>query len=602
MQKNIQAITDKIINRSKKTRLAYLEKVERQKSIKVRRMALSCSNLAHGFAACPPIDKQRLSGEETLNLGIISAYNDMLSAHQPYETYPHFIKQVAREIGATAQVAGCVPAMCDGVTQGQVGMDLSLYSRDVIALSCAIALSHNMFDAIAYLGICDKIVPGMLIAALNFGHLPAIFIPSGPMSSGLPNEEKARIREAFAQGKIGHKELLAAEAKSYHSPGTCTFYGTANSNQMLMEFMGLQLPGSSFVAPTSKLREALTKEAVTNVLSISATGDNYTPIANIIDEKAIVNALIGLNATGGSTNHAIHLIAIAKAAGIIINWQDMEDISENTPLLARIYPNGSADVNQFDASGGLGFVISELLENGLLHENVMTIRGEGLAKYAATAKLIDEKLEFIAAPKQSGDEKILVKIDKAFAKTGGLKVLKGNIGTAIIKLSALEKQHRKIHAPAKIFHCQAQLIRAFQQGKMNKDMVAVVRFNGPKANGMPELHKLTPYLGVLQAKGFKVALLTDGRMSGASGKIPAAIHLSPEALSGGNIAKIKDGDMILLDANKGVLELQISEKELAKRELAEYDLTSEHVDMGREMFSAFREQVDESDKGASIFD
>ncbi len=602
MQKNITKITDKIIKRSVKSRAQYLEKIEAQKSIKVRRGALSCSNLAHGFAASSPIDKQRLTGEETPNIGIITSYNDMLSAHQPYEKYPAFIRQVAQDLGATAQVAGGVPAMCDGVTQGQEGMDLSLFSRDLIAMSCAIALSHNMFDSALYLGICDKIVPGMLIAALNFGQMPAIFIPAGPMSSGMPNEEKARIRELYAQGKIGKKQLLEAEAKSYHSAGTCTFYGTANSNQMLMEFMGLQLPGSSFVAPNTPLRGALTKRAIEVALNTSAIGKNYIPIANIIDEKSIVNGLVGLNATGGSTNHAIHLIAIAKAAGIIITWQDMEDISEITPLLTRIYPNGYADINQFNSCGGLGFIIGELLENGLLHQNVTTILGKGLDKYAAEARLNKGELEFTAPPKKSGNEKILVKMNKAFAKTGGLKLLKGNLGEAIIKISALKDQHKKVKAPAKVFHTQDELMQAFKQGKMDKDMVAVVRFNGPKANGMPELHKLSPYLGVLQERGFKVALLTDGRMSGASGKIPAAIHLSPEALTGGNIAKIKNGDMILLDANKGVLELLVDEKELEGRKLATHDLSQAHIGMGRELFSGFRELVGGANKGATIFD
>ncbi len=603
MTKTIEQITKNIIAKSKKPREKYLEKIAKQKSIKPNRSALSCSNLAHGFAACPAIDKQRLAGEKAANLGIISAYNDMLSAHQPYENYPPFIKECAREIGATAQFAGGVPAMCDGVTQGQAGMDLSLFSRDVIALSCAIALSHNMFDCVAYLGICDKIVPGMMIGALNFGHLPSIFIPSGPMASGLPNKEKAHIRELFAQGKIGHKELLEAESKSYHSPGTCTFYGTANSNQMLMEFMGLQLPASSFVHPNSDLRKALTKEAVKTILNITSLGENYTPIADIVDEKAIVNAIVGLNATGGSTNHAIHLIAIAHAAGIIIDWQDFEDISEITPLLTRIYPNGFADINQFEQSGGLGFVIRELLSRELLHEDVMTIVGKGLSNYAKRAQL-DEggTVKFVEPNIDSYDENILRKIDNPFAPSGGLKYLRGNIGQAIIKISAVKKEHRKIKAPAKIFHSQEELMQAFKNNELNHDFVAIVRFCGAKAIGMPELHKLTPYLSILQDKGFKVALLTDGRMSGASGKVPAAIHLSPEAHCGGNIAKIKDGDMILLDSENGVLELLIDEKELASRELAAHDLSKEHYGMGRELFAGFRTLVGGADRGASIFD
>ncbi len=602
MHRKIINITNRIKQRSSKTRALYLKKIDKQKSTKVRRSALSCSNLAHGFAACPSIDKERLKGEKTANLGIITAYNDMLSAHQPYETYPEFIRQIARDLGATAEVAGAVPAMCDGVTQGQEGMDLSLFSREIIALSATIGLSHNMFDCVAYLGICDKIVPGLLIAAITFGHIPAIFIPSGPMSSGLPNKEKARIRELYAAGKISKKQLLEAESKSYHSAGTCTFYGTANSNQMLLEFMGLQLSGSSFVRPNTKLRDELTKEAVKTALSNVATGKNYIATSDIITEETIINALVGLMATGGSTNHTIHLIAIAKAAGIIINWQDMEDISEITPLLARVYPNGSADVNQFDAAGGIGFIMHALLENGLLHEDVMTIKGKGLSNFIKRTELNNDRLEFFTPIEQSKDNNILRPMDNPFATSGGIKLLKGNIGEAIIKISAVRKQHRKIKAKAKIFHSQEELVEAFNNDEMNMDMVAVVCFNGPKANGMPELHKLTPYLSLLQDRGFNVALLSDGRMSGASGKVPAAIHLSPEALSGGNIAKIRDGDMILLDAEKGVLELLVDEKELANRKLAKCRYDIHHIGMGRELFSGFRELISEANEGATIFE
>ena len=526
----------------------------------------------------------------------------MLSAHQPYQNYPDFIKQAARTVGATAQVAGGVPAMCDGVTQGQDGMDLSLFSRDIIAMATAIALSHNMFDAGVYLGICDKIVPGMLIGALSFGHLPAVFIPAGPMSSGLPNDEKAQVRQLFMEGKIGRAELLEAEANSYHSAGTCTFYGTANSNQMLMEIMGMHLPGSSFVAPNTPLRDALTKKATIQALALSSNGNHYTPVGHVICEKTIVNGLVGLLATGGSTNHTLHLIAIAKAAGIKITWDDMSELSENVPLLTRIYPNGVADVNHFHAAGGMGFLIKELLADGYLHEDVKTINGTSLEAYGVEAKLIDEQLQFVASPKTSAAPDVLTSPKKPFAKNGGLKVLSGNIGKSVIKISAVKPEHRLIEAPARVFHSQAGLMDAFRAGDLETDVIAVVRFCGPKAIGMPELHKLTPLLGILQDRGFQVALVTDGRMSGASGKVPAAIHVTPEATQGGAIAKIRDGDMLRLDAEIGMLSYLGDEKEFLARTPATEDLTAEHQGMGRELFAGFRHLVGKAEDGASVFD
>jgi len=601
VHKTIQAVTDRIAARSEISRRDYLDRLETQKSKGVNRGTLSCGNLAHGFAACAPGDKAQLAGDTALNLGIVTSYNDMLSAHQPYETYPALIKQAAREIGATAQVAGGVPAMCDGVTQGQPGMDLSLFSRDVIAMATAIALSHNMFDSAVYLGICDKIVPGLLIGALNFGHLPAVFVPAGPMPSGLPNDEKARVRQLYMEGKVGRPELLEAEAKSYHSPGTCTFYGTANSNQMLMEIMGLHLPGASFVNPGTPLREALTKEAARRALSLTAEGNDYTPVGHIVDEKAIVNGLVGLHATGGSTNHTLHLIAIAAAAGLKVTWEDMSDLSDAVPLLARVYPNGIADVNHFNAAGGMGFLIRELLSDGYLHEDVKTVWGTGLDAYTVEAKYLDEKLTFEPSPKDSGQPKVLTGVKTPFAKTGGLKLLSGNLGKSVIKISAVKPEHRLVEAPARVFHSQAGLQEAFKAGELDGDMIAVIRFSGPRAIGMPELHKLTPVLGVLQDRGHKVALLTDGRMSGASGKVPAAIHMTPEAMDGGPIAKIRDGDIIRLDAEAGTLQFIGDEREFFSRTPATEDLRSEHHGMGRELFAGFRQMVGSADNGASVF-
>jgi phosphogluconate dehydratase len=597
----IQDVTDRIAARSRDSRRDYLSRLEEARAAGVHRSALSCGNLAHGFAACSPSEKAALAGTKALNLGIVTSYNDMLSAHQPYQFYPDIIKQAAREIGATAQVAGGVPAMCDGVTQGQPGMDLSLFSRDVIAMSTAISLSHNMFDAAVYLGICDKIVPGLLIGALAFGHIPAVFVPAGPMPSGLPNDEKAKVRQLYMEGKVGRAELLEAESKSYHSAGTCTFYGTANSNQMLMEIMGLHLPGASFVNPGTPLRDALTREATVRALSLSAQGNNYTPVGHIIDEKAVVNGLVGLHATGGSTNHTMHLIAIAAAAGLHVTWDDMSDLSDATPLLARVYPNGVADVNHFHAAGGMGFLIQELLESGHLHEDVKTVWGDGLSGYTVEAKLIDEKLTYEASPKESALPKVLTTVATPFQETGGLKLLTGNLGRSVIKVSAVKPEHLVIEAPARVFHGQEGLQAAFKAGELTGDMIAVVRFSGPRALGMPELHKLTPALGIMQDRGFKVALLTDGRMSGASGKVPAAIHMTPEAVDGGAIAKIRDGDMIRLDANEGTLTFLGDEREFFSRTPATEDLRSQHYGMGRELFAGFRSLVGVADRGASVF-
>ncbi|HZY69309.1 MAG TPA: phosphogluconate dehydratase [Devosia sp.] len=599
--KAVQDVTDRIAARSAGTRRDYLQRLDAARAAGVYRAALSCGNLAHGFAACSPQDKARLAGTKALNLGIVTSYNDMLSAHQPYQFYPDIIKEAVSAIGGTAQVAGGVPAMCDGVTQGQPGMDLSLFSRDVIAMATAIALSHNMFDAAVFLGICDKIVPGLLIGALAFGHLPAVFIPAGPMPSGIPNDEKARVRQLYSEGKVGRAELLESEAKSYHAPGTCTFYGTANSNQMLMEIMGLHLPGSSFVNPGTPLRDALTREAARRALSITSEGNAYTPVGHVIDEKAIVNGLVGLHATGGSTNHTLHLIAIAAAAGLQVTWQDMSDLSEVVPLLARVYPNGVADVNHFHSAGGMGFLIRELLESGHLHEDVKTVFGGGLSAYATEARLIEDKLTFEPAPAESGDPRVLTKVGTPFSSSGGLKLLTGNLGKSVIKVSAVKPEHRVVEAPARVLHSQAGLQAAFKAGELNRDFIAVVRFAGPKAIGMPELHNLTPALGVLQGRGFKVALVTDGRMSGASGKVPAAIHVTPEAVDGGPISKLRDGDMLRLDAEAGTLTFLGDERELMSRTPATEDLRPEHHGMGRELFAGFRALVGTADRGASVF-
>ena len=596
----ITKVTNRIVERSKPTRDPYLERLNEAASDGPHRSSLTCGNLAHGFAACGGGDKSVLAGDAAPNVAIITSYNDMLSAHQPFGEFPEIIKQAAREAGGVAQIASGVPAMCDGVTQGQKGMELSLFSRDIIAMATAIGLSHNMFDAAMYLGVCDKIVPGLLIGALSFGHLPAVFVPAGPMPSGLPNTEKVRVRQLYAEGKVGRDELLEAESASYHSPGTCTFYGTANSNQMLMEFMGLHLPGSSFVNPGTPLRDALTKEATRRALAITAAGNEFTPVGQVIDERAIVNGVIGLHTTGGSTNHALHLVAIAKAAGIQLTLEDLSDLADCTPLLARVYPNGMADVNHFHAAGGLPYLIGELLAEGRLHNNVKTIAGNGLSNMAQEPLLECGGVKWQVAPREAGNAKILGTVEKPFSKDGGLKMLDGNIGRAVIKTSAVKEEHRIIEAPVRIFETQNGIKEAFEAGSLNMDVIAVCRFQGPRSNGMPELHKLTPPLGVLQDRGFKVALVTDGRMSGASGKVPAAIHLTPEAVDGGGIAKLRDGDIVRLDATTGELSAKVDETEWAAREAATADLSANQVGMGTDLFNVFRASVSTADTGASV--
>jgi phosphogluconate dehydratase len=599
----VSAVTEKIIARSKPSRGRYLARIDAAVSSQPKRKALGCANIAHGFAACGPHDKSELRSGTGPNLGIVTSYNDMLSAHQPFEHYPQIIRDAAREAGGTAQVAGGVPAMCDGVTQGETGMELSLFSRDVIALSTAVALSHQMFDAAVYLGVCDKIVPGLIIGALSFGHLPAVFIPAGPMTSGLPNDEKAKIRQLYAEGKVDRAALLEAEAQSYHGPGTCTFYGTANSNQMLMEIMGLHLPGTTFVNPGTTLRDEITKASAQQALSITALGNNYTPIGRIYDEKAVVNGVVGLLATGGSTNHTLHLIAMAAAAGIVLTWNDLAELSGVVPLMTRIYPNGKADVNHFNAAGGMGFLIGELLHRGVLHEDVTTIMGTGLSGYLVEPKLNrDGALEWKEAATTSHDDKVLRGCENPFQATGGLNVLEGPLGHAVIKTSSIPDDRHFIEAPARVFHSQEELHAAFKTGELHRDVVAVVRFQGPKANGMPELHRMTPPLSVLQDKGFRVGLVTDGRMSGASGKVPAAIHVTPEAADGGAIAKIRDGDVIRIDADKGRLEILVDAKEFALRIPATADLSHNEQGTGRELFKAFRNLAGRADQGGSIFE
>ncbi len=596
----VAAITDQIAERSRDVRSAYLAQCAGATSETVHRQQLSCGNLAHGFAASGD-DKSPLRGARWPNIAIVTAYNDMLSAHQPLGDYPEIIKAAVREVGAVAQVGGGVPAMCDGVTQGQPGMDLSLFSRDVIAMGTAVALSHNMFDGAVCLGVCDKIVPGLLIGALRFGHLPVAFIPGGPMPSGLPNADKAKVRQLFAEGKVGRDELLEAESKSYHSPGTCTFYGTANSNQMLMEVMGLHLPGSAFINPGTPLREAMTRATAQRVAKITALGEDYTPLCEVVDERAIVNAIVGLHATGGSTNHTIHLIAMARAAGLIVTWDDMDALAQVTPLLTRIYPNGLADVNHFHAAGGMGFLMRELMDAGLLHDDIKTVHGEGLRAYAEEPFLNDGVLAWRPAPATSQDPEVLGTVAEPFKPDGGLKVLDGNFGRAVLKTSAVAAERHVVEAPAIVFHSQKALMDAFQAGELDRDCVVVVRFQGPKACGMPELHKLTPPLGVLQDKGFKVALVTDGRMSGASGKVPAAIHVCPEAADGGAIAKIRDGDIMVVDAVTGVLQAKVDPAEWAARDLATQDLTEAQRGMGRELFAGMRQLVTTAEQGAFSF-
>ena len=593
----VSEVTNRIILRSRDSRLKYLENMQNQLNIGPRRAHLTCGNQAHAYASTSK-DKISLSKTSNGNIGIVTAYNDMLSAHQPFESYPELIRKTAREFGGTAQVAGGVPAMCDGVTQGQPGMELSLFSRDVIALAASIALSHNTFDTSIYLGVCDKIVPGLVISAATFGFLPAVFAPAGPMPSGIPNDKKSIIRQKFATGEISREELMKAEMASYHSPGTCTFYGTANSNQMLMEFMGLHLPGSSFVPPNTPLRTALTKLATKRALEITSLGKSFTPAYQILDEKAFVNGIVGLMATGGSTNLVLHLPAMAKAAGIKIELSDFDDISSVTPLMAKIYPNGLADVNHFHAAGGLNYMISQLLEYGYLHNDVQTIMGLGLETYTKEPKLVDGKIEYVPSSTKTHNEKILRPVIDPFQKSGGIKKLDGNLGTCIIKISSVPMEKQIIEAPARVFESQEDVKNAFKKNELDSDSIIVVRFQGPIANGMPELHGLTPILSVLQDRGIKVALITDGRMSGASGKVPAAIHLSPEASSSGPISKIKNGDLIRLDALSG--ELNNLEKNFESREVRKKDLTKNESGLGRELFKVFRENAKSAKYGGGI--
>ncbi|MDE2371561.1 MAG: phosphogluconate dehydratase [Burkholderiales bacterium] len=600
MKAAVTEVTQRIAERSAATRTAYLARVERmaQRPPGARRMG--CANVAHAVAALPAADKLRIVAERGPHLAIVTAYNDMLSAHQPYEGYPALIREQAHALGATAQVAGGVPAMCDGITQGLPGMELSLFSRDVIAMATAIALSHDVFDGALLLGICDKIVPGLLIGALHFGHLPCVFVPAGPMGTGLSNSAKSAVREQYAQGRVGREELLAAESAAYHSAGTCTFYGTANSNQMLLEAMGLHLPGAAFVHPHDPLREALTREAVATLVSIGPKA-NFTPIGRLVDERVIVNAMVALLATGGSTNHLIHWVAVARAAGIAIDWTDFADLAAVVPLLARVYPNGSADVNQFQAAGGPGFVLRELRDAGCLHDDVATVRGRGMAPYAEVPHLDGQALRWRALPAGSSDTDVVRPASAPYSETGGLELLQGNLGRSVIKISAVPDDRHVVEAPARVFDSQEQLQAAFKAGELERDFVAVVRFQGPQACGMPELHKLTPPLAVLQGKGFRVALVTDGRMSGASGRVPAAIHVSPEALAGGPLAKVRDGDLIRLDAVAGTLQALVPDAEWAARVPATLDPAQAEAnghDLGRELFAGLRRNVKSAEEGA----
>lgn len=595
----IDDVTQRIIERSRPSRSAYLDRINKLSVAPQNRAMLGCTNLAHAFAATPANDKLVLHAEQVPNLAIVTSYNDMLSAHQPYEYAPEKIREAVRAVGATAQVAGGTPAMCDGVTQGQLGMELSLFSRDVIAMSTAVALSHNVFDAGVYLGVCDKIVPGLLMGALAFGHLPAVFIPAGPMTTGIPNKHKARTRQLFAEGKATREQLLESESASYHGPGTCTFYGTANSNQMLMEIMGLHVPGAAFINPGTELRSALTVAAAQRAVSITARGEQFTPLGRMIDEKSIVNALVGLLATGGSTNHTLHLVAIAKTAGIVINWNDFDDLSQAVPLLTHIYPSGQADVNQFHAAGGMALVIRELLDAGLAHNDVQTIAGpDGLYQYTQEPWINDEQLQWRDGPGKSLDDSIVGSVKAPFQPDGGLRLMSGNLGRAVIKTSAVKPEHRIIEAPAIVFHSQSALHEAFDNGELEKDFIAVIAYQGPRANGMPELHKLTPILGVLLDRGFKVGLVTDGRMSGASGKVPAAIHLSPECILDGPLAKVKTGDIIHMNAETGILNALVEEQDWNSRLVKTPDLSRKTINMGRELFSAFRHHVSTAETGA----
>jgi len=602
MNKTILEVTKIIQERSVKSRKVYLERIALAKGHGVNRNKLSCSNIAHAMAPMDEGEKESIAKMQSPNIAIVTAYNDMLSAHEPYKLYPTLIKRTLMELGATAQVAGGVPAMCDGVTQSQPGMELSLFSRDNIAMGTAIALSHNVYDGALYLGVCDKIVPGLVIGALAFGHLPGMFVPAGPMSSGISNAQKAKVRQEFTQGKVSQDALLKIESSSYHSSGTCTFYGTANSNQMLLEMMGLQLPNSSFVNTNTPLREALTAEAAKTILTMTNLQGTYKPIAEIIDEKSFVNAIVGLMATGGSTNHTLHIVAMARACGIVINWSDFDAISKVTPLLCKMYPNGQADVNHFREAGGMSVVIAQLLKSGLLHNDVETVVGKGLDKYITEPTLKNGRLSFEAGAENSRDESVVSSVQKPFSVEGGLKLLDGNLGRSVIKTSALKPEQFLIEAEAIVFESQEALQAAFKKGELEKDFIAVVRYQGPKANGMPELHGLMPALGVLQDKGFKVAIITDGRMSGASGKVPSAIHLSPEALNGGLLAKVNTGDRIRFDAKKGEITLLVEEEILEQRVVETPDLSANQHGFGRELFASVRQAVGVAEEGASTFD
>ena len=600
MHPRVLEVTERLIARSRATRERYLHMIHAAASDGPMRGKLQCANFAHGVAGCGTEDKQSLKMMNAANVAIVSSYNDMLSAHQPYEHYPDQLKQALRDIGSVGQFAGGVPAMCDGVTQGEPGMELGIASREVIAMATAIALSHNMFDATLCLGICDKIVPGLLMGALRFGHLPTLFVPGGPMPSGISNKEKADVRQRYAEGKASREELLESEMKSYHSPGTCTFYGTANTNQLLMEVMGLHLPGASFVNPYTPLRDALTREAAHQVTRLTKQSGDYMPLGEIVDERSLVNSIVALHATGGSTNHTLHMPAIAMAAGIKLTWQDMADLSEVVPTLTHVYPNGNADINHFQAAGGMSFLIRELLEAGLLHENVNTVAGFGLSRYTREPFLEDGKLVWREGPIESLDQDILRPVARPFSPEGGLRVMEGNLGRGVMKVSAVALEHQVIQAPALVFQDQQDLADAFTAGELERDFVAVMRFQGPRSNGMPELHKMTPFLGVLQDRGFKVALVTDGRMSGASGKIPAAIHVCPEAFDGGPLALIRDGDIIRVDGVKGTLQVLVEPAELAAREPA-VGLLDNGVGCGRELFGFMRMAFSSAEQGASAF-
>ena len=593
----IEAVTERVRRRSRGPRGQYLERIRRRAEDGPVRAHLACGNQAHAYAATGP-DKATLAKGRAPNLGIVTAYNDMLSAHQPFETFPALIRKAAREAGGTAQVAGGVPAMCDGVTQGQPGMELSLFSRDTIALAAGVALSHDCFDAAVYLGVCDKIVPGLVIAAATFGHIPAVFLPAGPMPSGMPNDEKAKVRQQFAAGEVGRDALMRAEMASYHGPGTCTFYGTANTNQMLMEVMGLHLPGASFVNPNTPLREALTVAGAQRALQITALGNDFRPAGEVLDERAFVNGIVGLMATGGSTNLVLHLPAMARAAGVILDLEDFDAISGAVPLMAKVYPNGLADVNHFHAAGGMAYLIGELLDIGLLHPDTRTIAGDGLRRYTQEPKLIDGVLEWRDGPGESLNEQILRPAGDPFQQTGGLKELTGNMGRGVMKVSAVKPQHHVIEARARVFDDQEAVKAAFRAGEFTRDTVVIVRFQGPKANGMPELHSLTPVLSVLLDRGLKVALVTDGRMSGASGKVPACIHVCPEAAAGGPLAKLRDGDLVRVDASGGRLE--VLDADLDARDAVEVDLSANGTGTGREMFEMFRRTVGDSQHGAAV--